>query len=573
MTFRIPAFGIAIVATLSFTADLGAADVMEVNEISLICSRDYANPYRDVDCWVTLTGPDQEQYLIPTFWDGGKVFRARLVATSPGEWTWSTGERSGDSGLDGKRGSFSAGGPSDAEKVANPNRRGFLRSHRDGHTLEYADGTPFFLTADTVWTALTKIFAWDSDSGKAEISFQDYFAARKAQGFNGVNLIASFPTDSVADKGIWATAVQGEKISENGRAPFAIIDGEADYTRINPDYWKEIDPKMQFLADNGFVPFLESVRRHEQWPHLGAEQRDAFTDYTRYLWARYGCYNMIYSWLHWDTDRKAYPGWLPLLIKAHKDLEKINGTGALPYGQPMTAMAYGSSLSTWAKDAPFLLSVHNVSNLHRDQRMFPWLRDIYRATPTLPAFNAEPYYPGCAARLPEGELSVAQMAQFQMYGSVLNGGFAGHSWGDTYFAGVAYWTDGSLPRDDPQKNALHRWQPETMGHLREFMLDPGHDYRHLQPASDSQLADSRGDMHSLAVADDKSFALGFFTTGYPATSLTDLLLDTKYDFEWWDVERGAWQKSIEVKSDKAGVLKSPPVPDPSQNWAYRIKQR
>lgn len=112
-----------------------------------------------------------------------------------------------------------------------------------------------------------------------------------------------------------------------------------------------------------------------------------------------------------------------------------------------------------------------------------------------------------------------------------------------------------------------------MGHLKDFVLDPGHDYRRLQPASDTQLGDSSGDMHSLAVAEDKGFALGFFTTGYPATSITGLLPDTGYDFEWWHVERGGWQKTTEVKSDKSGVLKSPPVPDPSRNWAYRIKQR
>lgn len=565
--------GLIAAVILVFSSLPLVANVMEVNEIHFTSNREYTNPYLEVDAWVTLTGPGEESYLIPVFWDGGKVFRARLVATSPGRWTWSTGERTGDPGLDGKSGTFTASEPTEAEKIANPNRRGFIRSHQGGHTLEYADGTPFFLTADTVWTALTKIFSWNSDSGKAEISFQDYFAARKAQGFNGVNLIASYPTDSVSGKGIWAGAVRGEKISEKGRTPFAIVNGEADYTRIDPGYWQEVDPKMKYLSDNGFVPFLESIRRHEQWPHLYEEQRQAFTHYTRYLWARYGCYNMIYSWLHWDTDRKAYPGWVPLLVKAQKDLKAVNGTGALPYGQPMTAMAYGSSLTTWGKDAPALLTMHNVSNLYRDQRMFPWLRDIYRAAPALPAFNAEPYYPGCAAKLPEGKLTIAQMAQFHMYGSVLNGGFGGHSWGDAYFGGVAFWTDGSLPKEDPQKNALHRWQPETMGHLRKFVLDSGHDYRRLKPASDTHLVDSRDDMHSLALADDGSFALGFFTCGYPGTSVKDLEPNRRFDFEWWDVEAGEWQNAIEINTDKAGVLKWPSVPDSARNWAYRIKLR
>ena len=63
---------------------------MEVNEIHLTSNRDYTNPYLEVDAWVTLTGPGEESYLIPVFWDGGKVFRVRLVATSPGKWTWAS---------------------------------------------------------------------------------------------------------------------------------------------------------------------------------------------------------------------------------------------------------------------------------------------------------------------------------------------------------------------------------------------------------------------------------------------------------------------------------------------------
>jgi hypothetical protein len=549
---------------------LNAAEVMDVVEICLTSSKEHKNPYLDVDCWVTLSGPNKENYLIPTFWDGGRTFRARLVATAPGNWKWSTGDQTGDPGLDQQSGAFDATAPSESEKIANPNKRGFIRAHQNGHTLEYADGTPFFYTADTVWTALTKIFSWDSPTGKAGISFQDYFASRKAQGFNGVNVIASYPTDSVPEKGIWAGSVKGEKVSENGLTPFLISGDEADYTRINPDYWREVDPKMKFLADNGFVTFFESVRRHEQWPQLEEKQRDAFTEYTRYLWARYGCYNMIYSWLHWDTDRKVYPAWLPLLVKAHEELKAVNGTGRMPYEQPMSAMAYGSSLDTWGKDAPFLLTVHNVSNLHRDQRMFPWLRKIYRATPALPAFNAEPYYPGSAARLPEGKLTIAQMAEFQMYGSVLNGGFAGHAWGDTYFAGVAYWTDGTVTRDDPQRNALGKWGSSSMGSLKKFVLDPGHDYRRLHPASDTHLDNSQGDMHSLAITDNDSLALGFYTTGYPVALVTGIQPDKDYKFEWWDVGQGVWLDSITVKSSKTGTLSWPAIPDPSRNWAYRI---
>ena len=157
--------------------------VYEVVEEVFHAEKDYANAYMEVDLWVELTGPDAT-YRIPAFWDGGNTFRARLVATAPGEWRWSTSNQTGDSGLDGKSGTFSAEAWAEPEMQANPNRRGFIRSSANNHTLEYADGTPFFYAGDTWWSALTRIYSWDSDQGKAGISFQDALALRKAQGFN-----------------------------------------------------------------------------------------------------------------------------------------------------------------------------------------------------------------------------------------------------------------------------------------------------------------------------------------------------------------------------------------------------
>lgn len=549
-----------------------AVEVMEVQEVGFNASKNYENPYLDVDLWVTLSGPRGENYHVPAFWDGGDRFRVRLVATSPGKWSWSTGAATNDPGLDNKSGSFSAIAASEAQKKANPNLRGFIRPR--GTTLEYADGKPFFFTADTVWVAFTKIFPWQTE-GIAGISFQDYFGERKRQGFNGVNVIASYPTDTTESaEAVWAREVRGQKISETGLTPFKIVSDKADYTQVNPKYWQETDKKMKYFSDNGFVPFLESVRRHEIWPRKSTAQKNAFTNYTRYLIARYGCYNMIYSWLHWDTVNQVYPDWLPLVENAHAYLKTKNGTGQLPYGQPRTAMAYGSSLQTWAKDDPELLDLHNVSNKYRDERMYLWLREIFRSSPQRPAINVEPYYPAVPVGSVEG-LDSTEMAQFQMYGSVLNGGFGGHAWGDAYFGGIAFWIDKKtpIPADErQQKHALTKWKSAGMGHLKDFVLDEGHDYRLLKPASDTHLGDSHGDMHALAISkDNKSFALGFCMKGFPVTSVKKLPPNREYLFEWWNVEDGGWQESTICKTDDSGTLTWPNVPDASRNWGYRIR--
>ena len=166
-----------ILLTVILTGELFAAThVYEVVEETFTANKTYANPYIDVDLWVTLNGPGGS-YNIPAFWDGGGTFRVRLVATQPGNWTWSTGNQTGDNGLDNQTGAFKAVAWTGDEIEANPNRRGFIRVASNNHTLEYGDGTPFFYTGDTWWSTLTRIYAWGSDDCLANISFQKAIAS------------------------------------------------------------------------------------------------------------------------------------------------------------------------------------------------------------------------------------------------------------------------------------------------------------------------------------------------------------------------------------------------------------
>jgi len=536
---------------------------MEVEEISFTAQKSYSNPYLNVDLWVTLKGPNGQIYKIPTFWDGGSTFRARLVATSPGTWNWSTGSATGDGGLDNKNGSFSAIAWTEAEKKANPNRRGYLRAHKDGHTFEYADGTPFFYTGDTAWSCLTGVFKWRSANGAAQISFQDYFTERKNQGFNGVNLIYCFPTDSVAGKGIWGTA--GKKVSDSGKTPFNISGGNAQHGQIDSQYWQEVDPRMQWFFNNGFVPFTETVRRTESWDNY-------FDKYVRYLWARYGCYNIIFSWLHWDNNSEAYQTWLPKVKAAYNYLKSKNGTGKMPYGQIRTAMAAGTTIETWWRDAPYLLDMHNVSNKSRNTGCFSWLRNIFNHSSKLPIYNIEGYYPYWrGSRGSIGTLDVVESAQFMMYGCVLNGAFAGHAWGDVYYGGNAYRAVSPIQIHDPQKSALNNFKSYTMGHLKKFMLDSGHDYTKLKSATLTHLSIHRDEMLALAVSEDESVALGFIPTGYAKSDLKGMKANTKYTFQWYNVDTGAWLDKTTINSSGTGLIVLPAIPDNSKHWAFRVK--
>lgn len=567
----------AAFSATTFGGPLPAAiHVHEVVEEAFVATGTYDNPYLDVDLWVDLTGPGGT-YRVPAFWDGGNTFRVRLVATTPGTWQWSTGSNMGDSGLDNKRGAFEAIAWTEAEMEANPNRRGFIRVAPDEHTLEYADGTPFFYVGDTWWTALTGTYAWDSDQCLSEISFQKAIALRKAQGFNGLNIIACFPSDTL--NGIWDPASHGKKVAEDGSTPFEITDPAdthfgVDYTRINPVYWQQVDRKMQHLWDNGFAPFIESVRRHERWYLENPAERQAFVNYIRYLWARYGCTNMLFSWVHWDWDPDVLDEWKAMVTMAYENL------GSMPYGQPRTAMAWGSSLTTWCAEPDAVpldaFDFHNVSNKNRDYVMHSWLREIYDHDTPKPGINVEPYYPGWGNNInscAEG-LNDAQMAQFQMYGSVLNGGFAGHSWGDTYYAGVATnpKPQGTpiIPAGDPHQHGFNHWCAASMGHLRTFVLDRGHDYRILEPATMTHLVETDQEWRVLALSRDQSQGLGFIAAHHAPTRLKHLPSNTPYTLEWWAIDRGVWSTGGTLKTDDTGHLTLPPKPD-DNGWAFRIR--
>ena len=169
-------------------------------------ARQYANPYVEVECWVDLEGPGFKR-RVSGFWDGGRTFKVRIVATHPGEWSWRVGSNhADDSGLAGA-GKFRAVAWSAEDLAENPNRRGFIRATDNGHALRYADGTPFFLTGDTWLAASTWRLPFKGARAAADyvpaegISFEEAVAWRKRQGFNSISFIAAFPNWAADEHG------------------------------------------------------------------------------------------------------------------------------------------------------------------------------------------------------------------------------------------------------------------------------------------------------------------------------------------------------------------------------------
>jgi hypothetical protein len=593
--------------------------VWETKEIVLKAEKHYDNCYTDVECWVELKGPHFSKRIYG-FWDGDNVFIVRVVATEPGKWKWKSGSnQKNDKGLNNRTGEFNANAWTEEEKLQNPNRRGFMRPSANGHALQYADGTPFFLVGDT-WLAATTwrlpyrgVASMENYVPAPGIGFEDAVAYRKRQGFNSVSMIACFPNwesdcspstyadeNGVYPRNAWEKfdyyTKEGKLTAKNmrdeyGNRPFDMSEkhkGVADFDRITPEYFKSLDKKMQYLSEQGFVPLLETVRR-DNCPTWKAyfDFNESYARYVQYLISRYGAYNIIFSGIHLDWIPKEYS------LTADEFNEALTyhlkKYGPLPFGQPHTTLINNSTYSQFGhgKNCPWL-TMHSVGNKPRDHRVTDSLQILFNLRPPYPAINFEPYYTGWdhEINMPNGERPPANSARdnyfsrAQMYGSVLSGGLSGHVHGTSAYD--------ITTTGEPDGMRHHFWDALKfesglyMQHLKTFVLSEGKKYQQLEPclgninpqkAPNSPEKGLDGWSYMMRTP-EKDFALLYLENQAVLPTLSGFKPGTSYNFTWFDPRNGEWGKSVIIKSDGEGVLTLPAFPDgenPSaKDWAAKI---
>ena len=124
------------------------AQTWVANEVVLLSSKTYADPFNDVDVDLELTN-GKVTYLIPGFWDGGNTWRVRFVCTEEGQWTYKTiCTDSENAGLHNQTSTVNCN-----KYVGNLEvyKHGFVTTDPEKKYFVYADGTPFFYLGDTHW--------------------------------------------------------------------------------------------------------------------------------------------------------------------------------------------------------------------------------------------------------------------------------------------------------------------------------------------------------------------------------------------------------------------------------------
>ncbi len=599
--------------------DTSVVHVWEMHEIILRSEKEYTNCYTEVTCWADLTGPGFSKRIYG-FWNGGNTYIVRVVATAPGEWHWKSGSnKPDDAGLNDRSGNFTAEEWAEDEKAENPNRHGFVRATPNGHALQYADGTPFFLTGDTWLAGATWRLPYRGIGSPEQynpgpgIGFEDAVEYRKRQGYNSVSIIASFPNweadqhaNTYADsngiylRNAWEKfgyPVGDDKVTakdmrdEYGNKPFVMSEehpGVADFDRIVPEYFQSLDNKMQYLSDQGFVPLLETVRR-DICPSWKAyfDFDESYARYVQYLISRYGAYSLIFSGIHLDWIPKEYS------LTADEFNEALTyhlkKYGPLPFGQPYTTLINNSTYTQFGhnENCPWL-TMHSVGNKPRDHRVYAALETLFKLDPPYPAINFEPYYTGWdhEINMPGGERPPADssrdnyFARTQMYGSVLSGGLSGHVHGT---AAYDITTTGEPAGMRPHFwDALKYESGGYMQYLNRFVLSEGERYRELQLGSQDitprkapgSPEDGLDGWSYMMRTPEKDFALLYFENGSVVPELTGFIPNAVYTLMWFNPLTGEWSGDVGMKSDRKGVIRITGFPDgknPSDtDWALKI---
>ena len=561
----------------------------------------FPNAYTDVLVWVDLEGPGFAKRVYG-FWNGGTEFVVRVLATAPGEWRWTSGSAPADAGLSGKSGSFVAEDWSAEQLEQNSKRRGMIVATPDGRGLQYADGTPYFLLGDTWWSLPSFRFPLADGAASSgplgrHSTLNDYVALRRGQGFNCIGLIAAqpawandgAPNSLQMDDGTWVRAAwkqpgtQSAKDMHNeGGRPFEFpgkVPGFEqifpDMDRINPDYFKALDHKIDYLNAQGIVPFIEFSRRDAgqcwqkfyDWP-------ESYSRYVQYMIARYGAHISLLSPIHYDYFEQTIPA-EDYNIPINLALERY---GKPPFGNLLTANPNPSTLVNFGRDS--WVDLHQSGNV-REHYTYWYLTEIFQAE-RKPAINGEPYYAGLhqlgtpyPLRVPPDSEDDRIYVRSGLYGSFLSGGLAGFIYG-----AEGIW------QSDIEEQSLYKmwdsfgWQSAAeVQHLRNFATVLGQRYLELEPDAELVVPNKSGPGFSYkgwsycARTADRSWFMLYFEADAPVEArLRGVAAGTRYRPRFFDPRSGGWSEPGEIiEVPRSSVLPLPPRPD-SADWGMMLER-
>ena len=429
-------------------------------------------PWYNFPLQVTFTNSNSgTQITMDGYWDGGISWKIRFAPTKSGIWNWKS--TSSDSGLNNKTGTFNVTSPTDSDKKNNPNLHGHLETSNDNRKLEYADGTPFFWIGDTNW-------AINADRcGVNNQNFYVYVNNRKDKKFNLIQ-IQFFNRQHYNEGGYPFPDNKGEDT------------GSGDWHPINPSYFRYVDTRMDYLFDQGFV-----VAGHPSWLSETKITPTWAKRIMRYLMARYGAYNTVwsltgeYQFSRDHSDSLNSPQEWDQLGNFVQTINKYDHPVTIhpTYGAP--SYISGKIFKDYSSSGEF----HNSSWLGINWiQTYAYAEDVsesvyldYRKTPFKPVIMAEPgyeFYPSSSYNRQTYNNIDGNLSRLQAWSAILCGA-AGHTygaWGVWQFYDPSHSQPGySGAKVAVWSTRLNAEGASDMQHLKAFFLSPDFDWTALVP--------------------------------------------------------------------------------------------
>jgi hypothetical protein len=393
---------------------------------------DSGNPFVEVEIRATF----REQHrtvAVEGFYDGGGVYRVRLMPDREGEWSYVT--TSNVAALDGQTGTFTVG-------PARAGSHGPVYVHDTFH-FAYADGTPHVSVGTTC-------YAWVHQGDARE---EQTLATLKDAPFNKMRMCV-FPKhyDYNANEPVYdAYARQA--------------DGSWDFSRFDPAFWQHFEMRVGQLRDLGIEADLILFHPYDRWgfADMGAEADDR---YLRYIVARLAAYRNV--WWSLANEYDLMP------TKSSADWDRF--FRILQTNDPYQHLrSIHNCLDFYDHGKPW---VTHQSIQHSDlDRIQEW-RETYRK----PAVIDECKYEGNIERH-WGNISAQEMVHRFWWGTV-NGAYVGH--GETYLhpEDILWWAKGGVLHGEsaPRIAFLRRLLEEHAATGLDPIARPGSRFRFVDRA-------------------------------------------------------------------------------------------
>ena len=376
-------------------------------EFTFTSEKVYNDPFNEMELAAVFRTPQGRELRVPAFWAGGRVWKVRYSSAAIGRHTFRTecsdtanGKLHGATGL--------------VEVVPyqgdNPlYRHGPIRVAADHRHFAHADGTPFFWLGDTWWMGLCRRLHWPQD-------FQTLAADRKQKGFNVVQIVAGLYPDM--------PAFDPRGANEAG------FPWEKDYARIRPEYFDQADRRLQYLADEGFVPCIVGAWGYHL-PWLGIER---MKKHWRYLVARYGALPVVWC--------AAGEGTMPFYRsqKPNEDaaFQKQGWTAVIrsirstdPFGRIITIHPSGSARDTVTDPAVLDFDMHQTGHGPESiaAGMARQIQASYDVQPAMPVIAGESSYDGLDLREWGGGVLSSAASRQMFWTGLMHNGAAGGTYG------------------------------------------------------------------------------------------------------------------------------------------------